>query len=1227
MAATLPYTSNVQKTLHRLLKWLVCLALGCYVFLLAALLGVRYWVLPEIDRWRQPLQEQLSQALGTSVQLGQLSARWSGRHLRVAVRDVRLSDPAGRRLLDIPSIDAVLSWRSLLSGAPRFRSLRADGLELTVRRDSAGRVSLLGHSIEGAEMAERMESADDAQGPLLTWLSQQGPVLFSNARIRWIDGARGAPPLDLDDVLLSLEKKDGEHVFALQARPPESLGKQFALHGRVALSSDLTGPLAPQQISGLFHISVDDMHPSAWSPWLDVHSVLEQGEVDWHGWQEVVAGELGRHVSRVTVDEGVWSAGGVRVAAESAAMYVAGPWSAIEALWAEEADAPAAPVDAGLRVAVRVAGLEVEAPGVFDAALAWDDVAVSLDVRRDAEAGLSLAVERAQLRNADMDLDVRGSWRERGAGVAGLIDVEGRFLRAELASIVRYLPADVDADARDWMRSGLLAGRLLDASVRLSGDLAEFPFGERPESGDFDLGGPVHGVVIDYAPASRIGEPGWPRLERLEGHARLHRVDLTVTADSMQMRPGGATIELRDVHARIPNIERDSVLDVRGVGRAGAEAFLALIRHSPLGGLLDGVFDDARGEGRWEVPISLRIPLYDTDATTVEGAVIFEKAGLLLSRAYPPLSDLHGRVAFTGEAFRAEGVKGRGLGGPVTITGGIGKGQKGLVFEGSLRVEALNDYLGGGLDGMATGGTSYRLALLRNAAGAYGVRFDAPLEGLAIRLPAPLSKPVSERRPLSVQWTPAAGAKESAVLDVTLGKALSARFLHRPGTSKGAPFFHSGAVVSQEGGARVTDPGLAVDVTVPVIDLDAWRDLAERPGGQGKAGSPTALFPPLRDLRIQATQARLLGNDLDQFTFTARKPEGARWRVDVSSTQTAGTLYWQERQGRIQGEVEAHFDRLEVGSAAPAEDRKGGPEAGQGAPGGESALDEEIDIPAIRLTVDRLRLYGYDVGRLAVTGVNEARGKAWKLESLEVSSPHGELKGSGLWRLQGKERGLRIQANAVFKSLGGYLDQAGIRNVMQGGQGEIRGYVEWRDIPWRFERSALYGDLTVDLAKGRLSSIGSISARLLELLSLQSVKRLANMEWNPAAVTKGGFPFDTLQGNVKLDAGILHSENYRVAGPAGTIVMAGDVDLPAEKLDLYAVVVPNLDVSGAAIAAGIAVNPIVGLGAFLTQWLLKDPLGKAMAVEYRIRGGFDDPQISAVNTSEKNAGVKAEGAD
>lgn len=1211
-----PSVHTVQQTLRRLLKWLGFILLGCYVFLAVAVLGVRYWVLPNLDRWREPLQHQLSEMLSVQVQLGHVAAEWRGVNPRISLRDTVLRDEGGRVLLDIPALDAVVTGASLFTGTPHFRALRADGVALSLRRDSSNRISLVGNEVGDAQHERGPEGDSD----ILHWLAQQGNVQFTNARIHWLDGLRGAPPLVLHDVGLAVGTDDGEYLFSVRGRPPATLGASFAMQGRVSASIQRDTPLSMRDVSGHFHMGVEDMRPDAWAPWLDLHNLLDQGQVSWQGWQEVVSGVPLRHVSQVRVIDGVWRpALDVNVTVKSAQLYIAGLWSTLDRMRRNEDPVPG--VDdpdgkAAVRIAMHLQGLAIEAAEQFNAPLAFDDLAVSLDLTRNTPDGLGVDVSQAQLRNADMALEFAGEWRQRGGGKAGMVDLHGGFERVELAAIVRYLPAIVDDEARRWMREGLLAGRLVDASLLLTGDLIHFPFGEQPESGDFLLGGPVHGVVIDYAPASAVGPPGWPRLEQLEGRAQLHRVDLTIDADSMQMRPDGHVIALSDVHARIPNIEEDSILDVRGTGRADATAFLSLVKHSPLAGVVDDVLVDAQGKGRLEVPIALSIPLADPDRTRVEGSVHFHDAEMRVSTSSPVLSGIHGGLSFTESQVTAQGLKARVLGGPVAASGGMGEGQKELVLQGSLSAAALNDHLKGQLDGLLEGSTGYRLAVQRSASG-YRMRLDADLHKLAITLPAPLSKPAGASWPLSVRWTPA--GKGSATLDISLNETLTAQLLHRPERAA-SPFFHA-AAVNLGGKAKPPSEGLAADIQAPSVDIDAWRKVARGAGGDDdKKMSTAALFPPLRDLRLQSDKATMFGTKLDHLTFTARLPEGDRWRVDISSTQTAGTLFWQQRRGRVQGEVDAQFQRLALGNPTQVKRQEDGGESAAQDEDSDSPLpdlDDDIDIPAIRLKADHFRLYGRDVGALSVVGVNEARGRRWRLEQLALSSPHARLKGNGIWRLDGAQRGLTIQADAMFDDLGAYLKQIGFEDVVHGGHGEAGGVIEWQDVPWKFERSKLNGQLKVDLAGGRLLNVGSRSARLLELISLQSVKRLASLSWNPAGLMKQGFPFDTLQGEVKMQDGIMHSENYRVTGPVATIVIAGDVDLPQETVDLYAVVVPNLDVSGAAIAAGIAVNPIVGVGAFLTQWLLKSPMSKAMTVEYRVKGDLDSPHIEEVNLSQQ----------
>lgn len=255
----------MQHTLHRLLKWLGYLALACYAFVAVVVVGVRGWVLPNINQWREPLQRELSSLLSVQVQLGELEAEWHGRHPRITVRDAVLRDAAGRSLLEIPSIDAVLAWHSLFTGAPRFVGLHADGVKLTVRRDSQGRISILGQEIEDTS---RDDAAAEVQpdSRILHWLAQQGPVQFTNASLRWIDRERGAPPLALRDVSLGLGIQGDEHVFSLRARPPEALGRDFTFQGRVQLAMQSSGPLALENISGQFHVGVEGMRPAAWRP-------------------------------------------------------------------------------------------------------------------------------------------------------------------------------------------------------------------------------------------------------------------------------------------------------------------------------------------------------------------------------------------------------------------------------------------------------------------------------------------------------------------------------------------------------------------------------------------------------------------------------------------------------------------------------------------------------------------------------------------------------------------------------------------------------------------------------------------------------------------------------------------------------------------------------------------------------------------------------------------------
>jgi uncharacterized protein YhdP len=73
--------------------------------------------------------------------------------------------------------------------------------------------------------------------------------------------------------------------------------------------------------------------------------------------------------------------------------------------------------------------------------------------------------------------------------------------------------------------------------------------------------------------------------------------------------------------------------------------------------------------------------------------------------------------------------------------------------------------------------------------------------------------------------------------------------------------------------------------------------------------------------------------------------------------------------------------------------------------------------------------------------------------------------------------------------------------------------------------------------------------------------------------------------------------------------MDGSANLVAETQDLHVIVVPHIDAGTAALAA-TAINPALGIGAFITQWLLQKPLSKAATREFHVSGAWADPQVT-----------------
>src|SRR3546814_5173396 len=81
------------------LRILGTIALLIYFLLAAGFLGIRYWVLPNIDDWRPQISQALSSMLDTDVSMGEIKAQWTGLNPQLEIANVAFTGQRRQMLL------------------------------------------------------------------------------------------------------------------------------------------------------------------------------------------------------------------------------------------------------------------------------------------------------------------------------------------------------------------------------------------------------------------------------------------------------------------------------------------------------------------------------------------------------------------------------------------------------------------------------------------------------------------------------------------------------------------------------------------------------------------------------------------------------------------------------------------------------------------------------------------------------------------------------------------------------------------------------------------------------------------------------------------------------------------------------------------------------------------------------------------------------------------------
>ena len=871
----------------------------------------------------------------------------------------------------------------------------------------------------------------------------------------------------------------------------------------------------------------------------------------------------------------------------------------------------------------------VTLPGVFDdPRLKFDRLqgngswTVKPAAPGEPHKAFAISVPQLSVANADAVATVTANYGNPGHG-RGSLDLTAKFQHAQVARIVRYLPTSISEKLRTYLGHGLQAGVSRGAVIEVHGDLTKFPYSRDPSAGVFQIVAPFKGGKFDPSPyPPRKMKDGvtpnvWPPLADIDGTFQLKENVLRFDIDRARYK----RVALNRVNGKIDDLgTKTSSLIIDGNGHGPLADMIDYVDSSALGSLSKHVGEKVRAEGLASLALKLTIPRTPKPHIAVDGTLGFQGNRLSMDNT-PPLSQLTGKVRFTEHTAQLDRLAGQFLGGDVHANGGVqNNGTYALDLNGHIAVDAAR---GLNLHGPAaevltrmSGSAPYALSVSGAKGRLPDVSANSDLSGLALDFPAPFNKPVGKPMPLHFTFKPAATDDDPGLqrADLQFGPIAASYLLrHTPGQP---PTVVVGAVGVNKP-AELPTEGVIAAADIDTFDADQWRALVtqmrskEAPAPATPAAAPNPTFTQFLPNRfaVHIGTLTLLKRHWESVIVGASRDNG-NWQANIASNQVSGHVAW--LPGAIKGSpgtLQARLARLVIPSATENDLL------------GQAISAPAQNMPSIDLLVNELIVRGHNFGRLEVDAHNfeEDGVPVWQLDKLDISNPAATLTATANWRTStrlGASADEDTPKRTVFdfkldiKDAGALLEQAGQPRTLKGGSGTLSGKVVWRGGPTQIDYPTLNGNLSVDLRHGQILKVDPGVAKLLGVLSLQSLARFATLNFRD--VIGEGLPFESVTGTGQISDGIGRTDNFKMVTAPARAEMSGSVDLAQETQDLHVHVVPTVS-AGAGVVAATVINPLFGLAALVADFALSKSISKAFALDYAITGSWSKPHVERVH--------------
>ncbi|EGN74888.1 TIGR02099 family protein [Idiomarina sp. A28L] len=1264
---------NVRSTVSFIIRklWLTAAVL---LVALAVLISIVRFSLPYLDHYRAGIERQISERYNQDVQIGSLSASWSGTGPALVLKDVELITNEGTEA-KVTVRDLSLGfdfWNSLLQRQISLDHFVLTGMELDIYYQGNSGQNIL-QELQGSletilfQQLERFQLRDSI---VRVHIANQEPRAVEIEELRWFR----------DDI-----RKQATGLFRVPGITANSLDFVIDLYGDSF--TEMNGSLfveaqqldiSPwlQQVTKTSSIKRAEFNLQAWLDFADGQFGDGQVRFEENTLEWTKAGELHRLVTTPTVwtlfpessgwilnsnpmvarlddqewrleqvtwqyaeGEHLWNlndielidfgpvwnlfgAPGVALGDWADGLQFGGQLDSLqvrltqqrewqlyghgsELAWQPHRGVPGI---SGLQMEVwstlaqgkfliQGDSVRLSSPATYNDAKVLNEVLVTGDWLQNG-GSWELDVEQAlfSLPGADISQQMRFSGQQ-GKPVEVDWLLNGGTPGMDVLDVVALLPLQLGERLGNYLTGSLLEGDVDSLTMVWRGPIQNFPYSEG------------EGVLQAQALINNMDyrfQPNWPAVVGT-------RAELTFAGDELNISARGGSlydIPLTKVDAKISAISGSErhlhiASDVQATGPQLHELFMASPLVNSVGAALSNVVptgDLLRGNFTLDIPLA-----GDDRRVSAKGRVDLNGQDIHIQPVDLWLQDVEGYFTFDNAEINFVAERSLLFNMPVSLDLKGAPGENGYALQSDIKASwqaarlqsvhagiPLIQQLEGSLDWQA----NFALELGKGAY-QYSWLMDADLSSLAMLLPEPFAKNTDEARQLKIEVTGnqdvlRASANSPEVFnvrgDMRIGsgafQALELQIGDSPYTVGARP--ESGFRIMA--GMQEAELGdwLPVIVSLSSAIPEKNNNVADT-SSEATARSP---IPPLS--RVDATIGSLqwFGQDFNNTEIEGRS-SGDGWLLEVNADNGRARIDWSTIGA---GQLTVAADFLELNSPPSADSDKRVIED-------RSWLD---NMPPIIFTCRICRFQGRELGEVAMR--LEPANKAEQVRQFEVRKGSTVLQARGGWAGEGQALRTSLQGSLTSNNIGSYISELGFNSVVRDSSADFRFQLGWDGALQDWNKETLRGEVNWSLGAGYLRDVSDGGARLLSILSLESVLRKLTLDFRD--IFARGMFYSSFNGTLSLDQGVISTDNTRMNGSAGDMAVSGYTNLVDESLHYRLSYVPKVT-SSLPVLLAFMVNPPSGIAALVLDRMLHDAQ-VISRLEYEVTGTMQNPVVTEV---------------